>query len=171
MLRWWTVSDRRRTGIAYGDYSAHLWGDGGHPRVAVVEHAQSGEAGLALFPCGGEVGAQAAEGFGAGHAAQAAGDLHPNLQRSNVSLGAVVGEGHSQVAGEAQDLLAVAVEPVEQVNVFGSPSPAAVAGVVVGVGRPAGVDELVVAAPVAGQQLRCQLVGTGVTGGRRWSWC
>src|SRR5674536_198758 len=103
-------------------------GGNGHPRVAGVQHAQDAERGLTLLARRRQVGAQSTEGLGAGHGAQAAGDLEPDLQRADVALGAVVGEWDPQVRGVAQHLVAMAVEPVEQVDVLGSSALAPLAG-------------------------------------------
>jgi len=77
----------------------------------------------------------------------------------------VVGERHPQVGREPQHLVAVGVEPVEQVDVLGPAPPAALPGVVVGVGRPAAVEDRLVAAPVGGQQVRGQPVRAVVASG------
>ncbi len=51
--------------------------------------------------------------------AQPAGDRHYDLQRPDVALGSVIREGDAQVGGVAQHFLAVPVEAVEQVHMFG----------------------------------------------------
>ena len=107
-----------------------------------MEYAQDGERGLALFARGRQVGVQPAERLGAGHRAQAAGDLQPDLHGPDVLPAAVVGERHLKIMAVAKDLVAVAVEPVEQVDVLGSPALAPPTRMVTGIGRPAGVDEL-----------------------------
>ena len=60
------------------------------------------------------------------------------------------------------------LEAVEKVHMFRTPSPAGpAAGLLVGVGRPTRFDELVVAAPVAGEQVRGEGVSADVAGGDR----
>ena len=81
---------------------------------------------------GGQVAAQCAEGGGPGGGAQATGDLLSELDHADVTLGEVVLERNPEVGGEAEHVVAVAVEPVEQVG-RGTSTPAPVAA---GVGRP-----------------------------------
>ena len=143
-------------------------GDCGDPGGVLLELAHGGERGLALFAGGAEVGAHAAERFGAGHGAKAAGDLHADLEGSHVVLAAMVRAGNVQVVGVAQDFVEVGVEPAEQVDVLRASGLTASAAVMLGVGCPAGADQVAVATPVGGQQLIGQDVGPAR--GRR-SWC
>ena len=79
-------------------------------------------------------------------------------------LTAVVGEWDPKVVAVAQDFVAVGVEPVKQVDVLGSFAFATSARVVVGVGCPAGVDELVITAPTGREQLRAEVFRVDIAG-------
>ena len=84
------------------------------------------------------------------------------INRPDVLLGGVVGERHGEVGGEAQHVVAVGVEAVEQVD--RRTAFAGAAGRAVGVGPPPGLDELAVAGAVAGEQVRVQAGGAVLAG-------
>jgi hypothetical protein len=113
-----------------------------------------------LFADGGDVAADAEPGFGSGGGAVAAGDLELGLDRSEVALGAAVGERDGQVVGEAQDLGLAVAEPFEQVAGLGLLAP--VGSAVLG---QADLDCVPAQPQQFGGQLGCDLVQALVAGG------
>src|SRR5664280_2874517 len=91
----------------------------------VAEHS---EGVLAVFAGGGQVGADREERPGTGLRPPAAGDLLLQLHHPHVALGLVVVEGHPEVAGEAQHVVAVPVQPGQQRGGRAELGPAALAG-------------------------------------------
>src|SRR5512142_2133386 len=69
-----------------------------------------------MLASGGQIAAERAEGCGAGHAAQASGDLLSDLDRADVLLRGVIREWHPEVHREPQDVRTQRTEPVEQVH-------------------------------------------------------
>ena len=70
---------------------------------------------LVLFVGGAEVGAEGQEVLGTRDGAPASRDLLLELDHSDVALGSVVVERHTEVVSEPQDCFAIAVEAHEQV--------------------------------------------------------
>src|SRR5512135_1605642 len=109
-----------------------------------------------MLASGGQIAAERAEGCGAGHAAQASGDLLSDLDRADVLLRGVIREWHPEVHREPQDVPTQRTEPVEQVHRDRPLAAPAALRFEVG-GAPSG-DQRVVAGVPAGQHL-------GVEGG------
>jgi hypothetical protein len=72
---------------------------------------ESSEGVPAAFSGGGEGGAEAGEAGGAFEGAQATGDFHLHLHHAQILLGQIIGEA----VKEAQDVVLVALQPLEQV--------------------------------------------------------
>ena len=87
----------------------------GYPGVGGGEAGEDVDGVAALFVGGGEVGAEREEVAGAGAGAPAAADLLLELDHADVAFGEVVVERDAEVVGEAEDLVAVAVEAGEEV--------------------------------------------------------
>lgn len=81
----------------------------------------------ALLAQGVEVRADDAEGLSAREGAKAAGDLLLDLGHAHGLLGEVVGERHPLIGHEAQYLVGVGAQPVEQIDGLALPRAAALA--------------------------------------------
>ena len=81
----------------------------------------------ALLAQGVEVRADDAEGLSACHGAKTAGDLLLDLRHAHGLLGEVIGKGHPRVGHEAQHIVGVGAQPVEQIDGLALPGAAALA--------------------------------------------
>ena len=81
----------------------------------------------ALLAQGVEVRADGAEGLSASQGAKAAGDLLLDLGHAHGLLGEVVGERHSEIGHEAQYIIGVGAQPVEQIDGLALPRAATLA--------------------------------------------
>src|SRR5439155_19507419 len=81
----------------------------------------------ALLAQGVEVRADGAEGLSASWGAKAAGDLLLDLRHAHGLFGEVVGERHPGIGHEAQYIIGVGAQPVEQIDGLALPRAAALA--------------------------------------------
>lgn len=70
----------------------------------------------ALFAQRGEVGADGAEGLGAGDGTETPGGLLLEFRHADIAFGMVVVEGHARVGEETQDLVGVLAQTQEKID-------------------------------------------------------